>query len=80
MEAKNALRKLRILLHIVDSSESIIDKALNSTFSDFEDAIQYYTALQNGISVILTRNLKEYKNASIMVQTPEEYLVSNQLI
>ena len=79
-EAKNALRKLRILLHIVDSSESIIDKALNSTFSDFEDAIQYYTALQNGISVILTRNLKEYKNASIMVQTPEEYLVSNQLI
>ena len=79
-EAKNALRKLRILLHIVDSSESIIDKALNSTFSDFEDAIQYYTALQNGISVILTRNLKDYKNASIMVQTPEEYLVSNQLI
>lgn len=79
-EAKNALRKLRILLHIVDSSESIIDKALNSSFSDFEDAIQYYTALQNGISVILTRNLKDYKNASIMVQTPEEYLVSNQLI
>ena len=43
--AKNAVRKLRILLHVIDSTESVIDKALNSDFSDFEDAIEYYTAL-----------------------------------
>ena len=79
-EAKKALRKLRILLHIIDSSESVVDKALNSDFSDYEDAIQYYTALEHGISVILTRNLKDYKNASIIVQTPEAFLVTNQLI
>ena len=79
-EAKSALRKLRILLHVVDSSESIIDKALNSDFSDFEDAIQYYTALEHGISVILTRNLRDYKKTSVIVQTPEAYLVTNQLI
>ena len=79
-QAKNALRKLRILLHIIDSSEAVVDKALNSDFSDFEDAIQYYTALEGGISVILTRNLKDYKNASVIVQTPEAFLVANQLI
>ena len=79
-EAKKALRKLRILLHIIDSSESVVDKALNSDFSDFEDAIQYYTALEHGISVILTRNLRDYKNASVIVQTPEAFLVANQLI
>ena len=79
-EAKSALRKLRILLHVVDSSESIIDKALNSDFSDFEDAIQYYTALEHGINVILTRNLRDYKKTSVIVQTPEAYLVTNQLI
>ena len=79
-EAKKALRKLRILLHIIDSSESVVDKALNSDFSDFEDAIQYYTALEGGISVILTRNLRDYKNASVIVQTPEAFLVANQLI
>ncbi len=79
-EAKKALRKLRILLHIIDSSEAVVDKALNSDFSDFEDAIQYYTALEHGISVILTRNLRDYKNASIIVQTPEAFLVANQLI
>ena len=79
-QAKNALRKLRILLHIIDSSEAVVDKALNSDFTDFEDAIQYYTALEGGISVILTRNLRDYKNASVIVQTPEAFLVANQLI
>ena len=79
-DAKKALRKLRILLHIIDSSEAVVDKALNSDFSDFEDAIQYYTALEHGISVILTRNLRDYKNASVIVQTPEAFLVANQLI
>ena len=78
--AKNALRKLRILLHVIDSTESIIDKALNSDFSDFEDAIQYYTALEYGIPVILTRNIRDYKKASILVQTPESYLVTRKLI
>ncbi len=79
-QAKNALRKLRILLKVIDSSEAVIDKALNSDFSNFEDAIQYYTALEHGISVILTRNLRDYKNASVIVQTPETFLVANQLI
>ena len=79
-EAKNALRKLRILLHVIDSSESIIDKALNSDFTDFEDAIQYYTVLEHGIKIILTKNVRDYKNASVIVQTPEAYLVTNKLI
>lgn len=78
--AKNALRKLRILLHIIDSTESIIDKALNSDFSDFEDAIQYYTALEYQIPVILTRNIRDYKKASVIVQTPVSYLVTRKLI
>ena len=78
-EAKNALRKLRILVHVVDSSESIIDKALNSDFTDFENAIQYYTALEHNIKIILTRNVRDYKNTSVIVQTPEEFLVTNKL-
>lgn len=78
--AKNAIRKLRILLHVIDSSESVIDKALNSDFSDFEDAVQYYTALEHEIPVILTRNIRDYKKASVIVQTPETFLVTKQLI
>ena len=79
-DAKNALRKLRILVHVVDSSESIIDKALNSDFTDFEDAIQYYTALEHNFKIILTRNVRDYNKSSVIVQTPEEFLVTNKLI
>ena len=59
---------------------NVIDKALNSDFADFEDAIQYYTALENKITLILTRNLRDYKKASVVVQTPEAFLVSQKLI
>ena len=78
--AKNALRKLRIILHVIDSSEKVLDLALNSNFNDFEDAIQYYTALNADIRTIITRNLKDYKAADILVQTPEMFLVTNGLI
>lgn len=78
--AKNALRKLRLIIHVIDSSEKVIDQALNSSFSDFEDAVQYYTALNSNISAILTRNIKDYKNSNLLVQTPEIFLVSNGLI
>lgn len=78
--AKNTLRKLRIILHVIDSSEKVLDLALNSNFNDFEDAIQYYTALNADIRTIITRNLKDYKAADILVQTPEMFLVTNGLI
>lgn len=78
--AKNAIRKLRLIIHVIDSSEKVIDQALNSSFSDFEDAVQYYTALNSNISVILTRNIKDYKASNLIVQTPELFLVSNGLI
>lgn len=78
--AKNAIRKLRLIIHVIDSSEKVIDQALNSSFSDFEDAVQYYTALNSNISAILTRNIKDYKNSNLLVQTPEIFLVSNGLI
>lgn len=45
-----------------------------------EDAVQYYTALNAGISVILTRNLKDYKPAGMLVQTPEMFLVTEGLV
>ena len=78
--AKNAIRKLRILLHVIDSTESVIDKALNSDFSDFEDAIQYYTALEYQIPVIFFFFIRDYKKADVIVQTPESYLVTRKLI
>ena len=76
LEAKQILRKFRLLVHIVPLNEKIIDLALNSDFSDFEDAIQYYCALENDIELLLTRNLRDYKKAQIVTMTAQDYINS----
>lgn len=79
-QAKANLRKLRLILHIIDTSEKTMDYALNSDFSDLEDAIQCYTAQQHQIKILLTRNIKDYKTAGITVQTPETFLITSGLV
>lgn len=79
-KAKTALRKLRIILHVIDSTEKVIDQALNSDFADFEDAIQFYTALNNEIKCLITRNIKDFKASTIPIMTPEAFLSVNKLI
>jgi predicted nucleic acid-binding protein len=73
-KAKELLRKLRIIISVVSVEEKVVDLALNSKFSDFEDGLQYFTARENDIKIILTRNTKDYKEKELLIQTPEEYL------
>ena len=74
--ALNKLRKFKVLAEVVALDEVIIDKSLNSDFSDFEDALQYYSALSAGCSVIITRNKKDFKASVIPVMSAAEYLTS----
>jgi predicted nucleic acid-binding protein len=75
--AKELLRKLRIMVGVIPVDEKIVDLALNSRFSDFEDGLQYFTARENDIKTLLTRNIKDYKETDLIIQTPQEYLKSN---
>jgi hypothetical protein len=61
---------------VLNCGERIIDLALSSDFTDFEDSIQHYTALENKIDILITRNIKDYKTASINIVTPLEYIRS----
>jgi len=72
----NKLRKFKIICEICEVNEETIDKALNSNFKDFEDAVQYFTALQSNCSIIITRNGKDFKKSTIPIMTAEEYLSS----
>ena len=71
---RELLRKLRIIISVVSVDEKVVDLALNSKFTDFEDGLQYFTARENDIKIILTRNVKDYKEKELLIQTPEEYL------
>jgi predicted nucleic acid-binding protein len=73
-KAVEALKILRKLVAILPVDDAVIDQALDSAFNDFEDAIQYHTALANNVSYLVTRNQKDFRTATINVCTAEEFL------
>jgi predicted nucleic acid-binding protein len=74
-EAKLILRKLKLIVSVVSLDEKIIGLSLNDNdFKDYEDALQYYTALENGDEVIITRNLKDFKKSKLPVMTAAQFL------
>ncbi len=75
-KAIQSLIKLRSLVKVLNCGDRVIELALSSDFKDFEDAIQYYTALENNIDILITRNVKDYKTANITISTPLEYIKS----
>jgi predicted nucleic acid-binding protein len=63
------------MTEIVGTTKSEILQALKNDFRDFEDSVQYSTALTIvGIEAIITRNVKDYRNSQIAVFTPNHYL------
>ena len=73
-QAKQILQKIKPLINILPLNDKIIQFAFASDFNDFEDAVQYYTALEYNITTLITRDLKDFKKASINVMTAEQYL------
>jgi len=68
------LRKFKTISKICSLDELIIEKGLNSDFSDFEDSLQYFSALKSNCKIIITRDLKGFKKSKIPVLTATEYL------
>lgn len=71
---RNLLSNFRSLSHVATADERTIDDALASKFADFEDAMQYYSALQSKAEVIITRNGKDFVDSKLPVMTAGEYL------
>lgn len=69
------LKELAEFVGILKVDDNIVKSALASDFKDFEDAIQYFTAQKyKRIDIIITRNIKNYKNIVLPVMTPETFL------
>lgn len=66
------LKDLAGLLNILKVDEDSILQALDSDFKDFEDAIQYFTAIDyKRVDLIVTRNTKDYRHSDLPVMTPD---------
>ncbi len=73
-KAKQALAGIRTITSACNSGAKEIDLALISSMKDFEDAFQYYSAVNNEAKVIITRNPKDFSDSKLPVMSAEEYL------
>ena len=75
--AVRVLRDLESLITIIDLSSKVVKLALNDEeFTDFEDGLQYYSAVGSEMEIIVTRNQKYFKHSQLPVLSAEEYLKS----
>ena len=69
------LDSLSKMIGILKVEEQTIKNALASGFPDFEDSIQYFSAVDSKkIDVIITRNIRDFKKSEIPVMTPGDFL------
>lgn len=63
------------MIEIVGTTKKEIIQALKNNFSDYEDSVQYSSALTiKNLDAIITRNIKDYRNSSIAVMSPLNFL------
>lgn len=70
----NKMKKFTPLCTVTGVGMEEVNESLYSAFLDFEDALQYHSALRAGSAVIITRNKKDFLSSALPVYTPDEYL------
>ena len=73
---RKLLSNLRQLVSVTISDEQTVDDSIASQFKDFEDAMQYYTALNAKSEIIITRNGKDFTASKLPVMTASEYIAT----
>lgn len=69
------IKQLLSIVEVIKMDKNVVLNALNSEFKDFEDALQNFSAIENGeIKAILTRNIKDFRKSELAILTPETYL------
>ena len=67
--------KLCLIFEFADFSSSILAKAVEMNWKDFEDAVQSATAEQIHADYIVTRNVRDFTRSKVVAFTPTELLM-----
>lgn len=76
--AREALRKLLELFEIAPVNRVVLEEALKSKLTDFEDAVLDQAGRLAGAEAVVTRNQSDFRYASLKVLGPDELLASFQ--
>lgn len=67
--------KLCLIFEFADFSSSILSKAVEMNWKDFEDAVQSATVEQIHADYIITRNVRDFTRSKVVAFTPTELLM-----
>lgn len=73
-KANSKTKKILKLVSKKEVGESAVLKSIRSKFKDFEDGVQNFCAEENGHKIIITRNIKDYRESDLAILTPKEFL------
>ena len=74
-----SLKKILEFVTVIDLTGSTTKRALDTEWKDYEDSVQYLSALTYHADCIVTRNKKDFSQADIPVFTPTELLLQLNL-
>jgi len=72
--ARRALAALLSMLEIAPINRTVVDSALSSKVTDFEDAVISEAARHAGADVVVTRNARDFRKSSVPTHTPTELI------
>jgi predicted nucleic acid-binding protein len=73
-KAAEALRLLRDVFHVVAPDSQIVNQAIDAALDDFEDAVQFHSAVRAHAAHLVTRDPHDFPAAGLSILTPDEFL------
>lgn len=73
-KADQAIRLLRDIFVVVPLDLQILSQAIDAGFSDFGDAIQFFSAVRSDVDYLVTRNTKHFPEQDVPSLTPDGFL------
>jgi predicted nucleic acid-binding protein len=73
-DLREAIKQLLLSVRVCPVDHAILTTALALPFSDYEDAVQHASATASQVDAIVTRNLDDYKHATLPVFSPTDFL------
>lgn len=75
--AKEKMKLLCEKIEITSSTKAVVLSALeNKKVGDFEDSIEYYSALNANCDLIITEDINDFHFSEIQVKTSKDFLLS----
>lgn len=73
-QARKEIDKLLLLFDVAPVNRNVLANAVRSPIGDYEDAVLHEAASALSLDGIVTRNIKDFKKATLSIYGPDELL------